>query len=228
MLFLFVFWCSTVFGQKQLFHLYKDSTGLAKDANAMAVSFFDRVRQADKTLGIAPVFVIGATAIPDTYLPQKNTINIALWKSLDAAQKNAFDHFYGKEAAATKAFELFANGFNIIRDLGRSVQFAREKGSTKKFESDYFANTLAVLFLRASGESRQLDECYKYVRKMLVKIPDPVPPGENTEDYYNKNYAAIVRNPCGDTYYQFSQFVKIYEDKSLPGFDAFIKNYSVR
>jgi hypothetical protein len=60
---------------------------------------------------------------------------------------------------------------------------------------------------------------------MWSKLPNPVPANMSEEEYFTKNYEQASQNPYIYGYMQFRQFMQIYEDKSLPDFDVFIKNY---
>ena len=99
---------------------------------------------------------------------------------------------------------------------------------TNKYKADYFANTMAILFWREPAYSKQLEKCYSYVNTILKILPDPVPAGENIEDYFQKNYEQLLQDTQKFEYFQFSQFKTIYEDKSLKGFDSYLNNYLIR
>ena len=58
---------------------------------------------------------------------------------------------------------------------------------------------------------------------MFVKLLNPVPEGMTKEDYFTKNYEQATQNPFVYAYMQFGQFIEIYENKSLPSFDEFMK-----
>ena len=132
------------------------------------------------------------------------------------------------EKEAKKIFGTFFNGFYIASELGKAVQFARENGTGNKYQGELFANTLAILYWRQSSYKKEIENCYSYVNKLLKLLPDPVPAGENTEDYFQKNYSKIILAPQQYYYFKFSQFKQVYEDRSLTTFDEFIKNYAAR
>lgn len=72
---------------------------------------------------------------------------------------------------------------------------------------------------------KELNLCYLYAKKMLSKLPNPVPQDMKEEDYFTKNYEAASRNPYIYGYMQLKQFIEIYEDKKLPEFDIYIQTY---
>ena len=65
------------------------------------------------------------------------------------------------------------------------------------------------------------------LKKIMKTYPNPVPKGENVEKYFTDNYVKILTDQENAAmiygFMQFSQFIKIYEDRSLPDFDTFIQ-----
>ncbi len=59
-------------------------------------------------------------------------------------------------------------------------------------------------------------------KKMIRKLPNPVPVGEYPVNYFNNHYAELGADPYKYGYYQFAQFITIYEKKAMPDFDEFI------
>ena len=61
----------------------------------------------------------------------------------------------------------------------------------------------------------------------MKTYPNPVPKGENVEKYFTDNYEKILTDQENFAmiygFMQFSQFIKIYEDHSLPDFDTFLQ-----
>lgn len=215
--------------QQKLFHTYSDSAKLVTDANEMITAFFTKVKQADASINNAPKAVLNTQSSLVFFLPESNSINLPLWAQVNPALQSFFYSLTGGDKrAGKKIFGLFFNGFYIARELGLAVQFNKEKKSNNRYQQALFASTLAILFWRESGNNKQLENCYNYVNSFLKILPDPVPAGENEEDYFNKNYQILAQAPDKYAYFQFSQFKRIYEDKSLPVFETYIKNYSSR
>lgn len=91
--------------------------------------------------------------------------------------------------------------------------------------SEYFANELAMIYWRKLQRKKQLKQCYRYAKKMVAHLKNPVPAGEDPIKYFTDHYEELGADPYKYGYFQFAQFVKIYEDKSLPGFDKFIRAF---
>ena len=215
--------------QQKLFHTYTASVKLVKDVNELATTFFTKVKLADASMTKVPQAILNTQPYLVFYTSENNSVNLPLWFQLNADLQLFFSQLSGgNKSEGKKIFGLFFNGFYIARELGHAVQFAKEKNNTNKYQGELFANTLAILFWRESANKKELEKCYNYVNSMLKILPDPVPAGENEEDYFNKNYQKLAHEPGKYGYIQFSQFKRIYEDKSLPGFIVYLKNYSLR
>ncbi len=215
--------------QKKLFNLYTDSAKLIAASNEMAATFFSKIRQVDGAYARPPKAVLNTQTYLVFYQPDNITIEIPFWDEVSPTVKSSLSKAAGSNEKDTKKiFGLFFNGFYIAQQLGNAVLFANEKGTGNKYRGDYFANTLAILFLRESVYKKDLDQCYAQVNALMKVLPDPVPAGEYAEDFYQKNYQKISEDPTAYLYFQCSQFKKIYEDKSLTGFDGYLKNYLIR
>lgn len=215
--------------QQKLFHTYTDSAKLVTDANELVTSFFTKVKQADASITKAPQAILNTQPYLIFYLSENNSVNLPLWSQVNPDLQLFFSKLtHGDESEGKKIFGLFFNGFYIAHELGHAVQFSKEKKTINKYQGELFANTLAILFWRESSNKKQLEKCYNYVNNMLKVLPDPIPAGENEEDYFNKNYERLSKDPDKYGYFQFSQFKSIYEDKSLSTFTTYLKNYLSR
>jgi hypothetical protein len=143
----------------------------------------------------------------------------------NCSTKKFFYEVAGGEAEGKNAFGLFFNGFYLPHELGHALQDIVEKGSVTSYNNEYFANTVAILWWRKAGKEKELKSCYEAAKKMWTKLPNPVPAGEAEDAYFTKNYEVASQNPYTYGYMQFKQFIQLYEDKTLPDFDTFIKNY---
>ena len=152
-------------------------------------------------------------------------MNLPLWEQVIPELKNYTYEVAGSEADGKKIFGLFFNGFYLPHELGHGLQDIFEGDLKGSYKNEYFANTIAILWWRKNGRERELKQCYDYAKKIIPKMQNPTPTGQSTEQYYSDNYREATENPYYYGYMQFTQFVKIYEDKNLPNFDTFIKNY---
>ncbi len=122
-------------------------------------------------------------------------------------------------------FGLFFNGFYLVHELGHQLESYVQTNTKNAYGSEYFANQIAILWWRKNGNQKELKQCYDLIINLLPKLKNPVPNGQSMEDFFTKNYEQAATDPYVYGYMQFNQFKKIYEDNSLPDFDAFIKKY---
>ena len=131
----------------------------------------------------------------------------------------------GGEIAGKKVFGLFFNGFYLPHELGHGLQHKVESSLSASYKNEYFANTIAYLWFKKQGRKKELKNCYNYAKKIWTKLPNPVPTGMTIEEYFLKNYEKASEDPYTYGYMQFKQFIEIYEDETLPGFNAFVEKY---
>lgn len=148
-----------------------------------------------------------------------------MWNQVISEQQKFFYEVSGSEIEGKKTFGYFFNGFYLPHELGHSLQKIIQGNLNSSYESEYFANTVAILWWRKNGREKELKQCYESAKMIWQKIPNPLPDGVTIEEYFLKNYNEATQNPYTYGYMQFKQFILISEDKNLPDFNTFIKQY---
>ncbi|WP_445453727.1 hypothetical protein [Flavobacterium sp. 25HG05S-40] len=210
--------------QKNWFTTYTDSVALVKDANQVSSQFTKDIKKIYPDMAFEVKTILHTT--PYLIYFYKDTANLPLWEQVIAPQKSFFSEVAGGEAEGKKAFGLFFNGFYLPHELGHAFEYFTKGNIEGSYESEYFANTVAMLWWKKQNRNKELKECYDYAKKMWAKLPNPVPEGMTIEAYFAKNYEQASQDPYVYGYMQFRQFILIYEDKSLPDFDTFIQQNS--
>ncbi|HYF67796.1 MAG TPA: hypothetical protein VD884_06665 [Ohtaekwangia sp.] len=216
------------FAQQKFFRMYTDSTALIHDANYIVADFTKKVN------AISPVFTSRPTAILNTkpflifYSSKSNTVNLPIWRQVIPEQKKFFQSLAGNEQNGQEIFGLFFNGFYLPHELGHALQKAANKSEGNLYQNEYFANIVAVLYWREVKRTNELHQCYEYANQIVRQLPNPVPEGEDPIKYFNEHYEELGADPYKYGYFQFAQFKKIYEDKSLKSFDEFINAYLIK
>ncbi len=147
-----------------------------------------------------------------------------MWNQVMESQKDFFYEVGGRRKAR-EIFGLFFNGFFLAHELGHAMQSATQTWESSLYQNEYFANTVAIMYWRKDGRLKNLRKCYRYARLMMRQLPDPVPEGEDQIKYFNDHYQELGADPYKYGYYQFAQFVKIYEDEKLETFDVFVSRF---
>ena len=215
----------SAFPQKKFFRVYNDSAILVQDANGIVADFSANLN------AISPVFTTQPNAIVNTkpflifYSPKSNQVNLPMWSQVIPQQKEFFYKLGGNEKKGKEIFGLFFNGFYLPHELGHAIQTAANKRESNLYQNEYFGNTVAILYWRKAKRTKELRQCYKYAKQMVSQLANPVPEGEDPVRYFNEHYQELGADPYKYGFYQFAQFVKIYEDKTLKSFDEFIREF---
>jgi hypothetical protein len=131
------------------------------------------------------------------------TIVIGHWPTLDPPSRAFFLELTetAEDAAAlfVGLFDEFLIAHEMAHWLHRTLGVERDR-----YASEQEANDLAVAFFLTGndGEARLL-ALRPRLEAALARLFDPTPPGADEADYFNDQYAALVRNPYLYGFYQF-------------------------
>ncbi len=211
--------------QKKWFSTYNDQTTLVTDAYKIVKQMETKIQNANKNIKLRNNVIVKNTT-PSLIYINNDTINLPLWQEVIAPQKKFFAEVSGGENEGKKFFGLFFNGFYLVHEIGHSIALSAGKKFENAFDAEYDANIFAILYWRTTDNKDKLKICYSYAKKILATLKNPVPENENFKEYITKHYEEFSFDPYKYGYIQFSQFVQIYENKKLPDFDTFVKNYT--
>lgn len=221
-----------LFSQTPLFKVYSDSAKLVQDAKVVTDDFMQQVYKTDASLkAIKPTAVLNTTPYLIFWDDSSQTANMPIWQQVIPQQKQFFIQLnQNNEAEGLRMFGLFFNGFYLPHELSHAVEWylvfhTKKRASQGYYMSEYFANTLAIIYWRQKGRTAELEACYKFAKQMIAQLPNPVPEGQDKIAYFNSNYERMTSNPFAYGYYQFSQFVEIYEKKTLPSFEEYLGSF---
>lgn len=213
--------------QKRWFSLYTDTLSEIKDARAITAKFVSDVSKIDANTFINVKTILNTSPYLIYYDGGQSpkTVNLPVWAQVIEPQKEFFYKVAEGKKNGESVFGLFFNGFYLPHELGHALQH-QVKGKFKSpYQDEVFANRIAILWWRKQGRNKELKRCYTYAKKMFAHLPNPVPVGQSVEEYFGKNYEEASKDPFVYGYMQFSQFISIYEDQSLPSFDVFVKQF---
>lgn len=215
-----------LFAQKEWFSLYTDSSKLVNDASKITADFKKDLEKIEPSINFSIKSVLNTTPYLIYYDDRNFTANLPIWEQIIPPMKSFFYEVAGSEVEGKKVFGLFFNGFYLPHELGHAFQDVINNGPAElSYQNEYLANTIAILWWKKHKRNKELKICYEYAKKMWSNLPNPVPSNISEEEYFTKNYAKATQNPYVYGYMQFKQFIQIYEDKSLPDFDTFVKKY---
>jgi len=221
----------SLFSQAPFFKVYTDSAQLVNDGKSITADFMQRVKKVDAGLAIEPKAILNTSPYLIYWDDSLQTANLPIWHQVIPDQQQFFIQLNGgNEAEGKRMFGLFFNGFYLPHELSHAIEWylvfhVKKRKAQNYYFSEYFANTLAIHYWREKGRTRELEQCYQFAKKMTAQLPNPVPAGEDKINYFNNNYGKLSSNPFTYGYYQFAQFVEIYEKKTDEGFDGFLKEF---
>lgn len=218
---------SSAFSQTKWFTLYPDSTSLVTDGNAITKQFTQDLLKLKPDLAFDVKTILNTTPYLIYFYDdgKVKTANLPIWSQVIQPQKEFFYEVSGSQSEGEKAFGLFFNGFYLPHELGHALEKVTKGNIANSYESEYFANTVAILWWKKNGREKELKSCYEMAKRIFAKLPNPVPAGTSIEEYFTKNYEQASTNPYTYGYMQFRQFIEIYENKKLSTFDDFVKQY---
>lgn len=213
------------FSQKKFFHLYSDSATLVKDANKIVADFSAAVNKIHPVFTPSPTPILNTQVYLISYSPKTNEVNLPIWSQVIPEQKQFFYELAGGEEQGRRMFGLFFNGFYMAHEMGHALQTAAKKRDSSLYQNEYFANIVGMLYWRKVNRAKELEDCYRLAKRVTSQLPNPVPEGGDPIKYFNEHYSELGADPYKYGYYQMAQFVEIYEDKNLKGFDEFIADF---
>ncbi len=211
--------------QDKWFSTYNSPTSLVTDAIEIVKQMTTKIHHANAGIKLRNNIVVKNTSPYLIYI-ENDTINLPLWQEVIEPQQKFFAEVSGGETEGKKVFGLFFNGFYLVHEMGHSISISVGKKFDNAYDSEYDANIFAILYWRTTDSKDQLKACYSYAKKILATLKNPVPAHENFKEYITKHYQELSSDPYKYGYIQFSQFVEIYENKKLPDFYSFVKNYT--
>lgn len=213
-----------VTAQNQWFQTYADSTALVNDATHISNKFISDITSLNPETKL-DVEVVLDTSPYLIYYGFDKKIHLPLWEQVMPQLKSFFTDVAGSEEEGEKMFGLFFNGFYLTHELGHGLQESVKGKLEQSYDGEHLANTIAILWWRKNGNLEELESCYQLAKQMTTKLTNPVPDGMTTEEFFTTNYGEATQNPYTYGYMQFRQFVDIYENKSLPDFNTYIKEF---
>ena len=141
-----VFFNVHVHAQVKLFRLYTDSAVLVNDANDLINDFISKVQKTKPVFTAKPVAILNTRPFLIFYSPSSNQVNLPIWRQVIAPQKDFFYKLAGNEEKGKAMFALFFNGFYLPHEMGHALQYFAKKKKLDRYEGEYFANTIAILY----------------------------------------------------------------------------------
>jgi len=211
------------FAQETWFETHSDTTLLVNNSNKIVKEFAREVEKIKTGIDIDPKAIKNTTPSLIFFNAENNTVNLPFWDDVIPPQKDFFFELTGGTEEGQRAFGLLFNGYFLAHELGHAL--AEKLGVTFEhgFDSEYFANEIAIAYWEKAGQEDALNMCYTYVKKMLSNLENPIPENNTFRSYFIKNFYNIGTYKYA--FLQFTQFIEIYENQSRHDFDELVKRH---
>jgi hypothetical protein len=210
--------CFQTFSQEKWFERHSDTNLLVSNSNKIVGKFDAAIKKIKPELTIDPKAIKNTQLSLISFDPERNTINLPFWDEVIQPQKEFFTELAGNTEDGQKVFGLLFNGFYLAHELGHALADRLNLKFDNEYDSEYFANEIGIAYWIKTGKKQELKSSYNFVKKMLSHLKNPVPENENFKAYFTKHYHQLAPDPYKYGFFQFTQFVDIYENKSLPDF----------
>lgn len=215
---------NVTFAQNKWFTVYSDSNTLIKDGDKLIADFEKKIKKINKKISLKNPKTVYNLMGP-YYSPNANTLNLPIWDISPKWYKDFCVEVAGGAEVGKKMFGLFFNGFYVSHELGHTLQYAANNRADNEYDNEYIANIIGLLYWKKKGKQNELRQCYEFAKQALSKIKNPIPQNEDIKKYFTEHYQEFGQDPYKYGFVQFSQYVKVYEDKTLTDFDTFIKGF---
>lgn len=140
-----------------------------------------------------------------------DTLNYATWDMLPDDTKGFFSEFYNGDMIKGETFyKSYFMKYNPVHEVGHAVR--SEYGiKTELYEEEQSVNDIAVAYWREIGEGEFIENLKGELEEALANMENPVPDGEDPEEYFNNNYNKLGKDPAKYGYFQFSFVLKSIE-----------------
>lgn len=215
---------SSLLAQNKVFEVYTDSTLLCKENDALIADIENRVKAIDITFSFKGLKTITDDSPGGYFLYGQNVIHHATWDIEEKFIGQLATELTGSKEKGKEFVGLFVHGFFLAHEVGHAMQFHTNNWKNENlFANEYQASEIALLYWISKGKKKELDKCYELAKLVVSTAENPFPENVDIEKYFTEHYNEFLQNPKKYGYVMFTQIVKVFEDKSLPDFDTYVK-----
>ncbi len=159
--------------------------------------FENRVRLAGFPLTLStPAILVDTLPQLSMYTRKDNTIHTARWEELPPAVQDMVKRWasYAGHTTGPQLFDDMFHRFFFVHELAHWLQIQGKSTTNEVYQHELEANRLTVAYWRES-DSRYLSALLARLRRIGERLPNPVPPGQDAEQYFKANYRNLGSKP---------------------------------
>ena len=196
--------------------------------------FANRVREGRSSLpGPLPRFLFETLPSLATFSSPENLIRVAKWGELPPETQSLFGMYaslVGPEApTGQQLFEDLFYRFFFIHELAHWLARPKNEPTSathsgeRRYTCEENANRVAVAYWRARDPSF-LRTTLERMGAIRARLGNPVPAGEEAQDYFDNHYQELGDNPSAYGWFQLGMVLDVAAENPAPDFVSLIKD----
>ncbi len=144
----------------------------------------------------APAIVVDTLPQLSMYTRENNTIHTARWEKLPLEVQDLVKRWatYAGHTTGEQLFDDMFHRFFFVHELAHWLQIQGQNNLNDVYQGELEPNRLTVAYWRES-DSKYLSALLARFHRISERLPDPVPHGQDAEQYFKSNYRGLGSNP---------------------------------
>jgi hypothetical protein len=201
--------------------VFTDTAHLRAAAQAIVNAFYARAVQSGLELGPVPTVEVRATPQLIFYSPSAGKIVVPTnWDDMSPQLRSTFIRM-GGDIEGERLFRAAFHRFFIAHEAAHWLRYRSETRMETLYAGEDDANRIAVAFWRSQpGGEAFLAEFERILERVVARIPDPTPAGEDPVAFFGANYQELGKDPMKYGYYQFRFVLDALRERARLDLDA--------
>jgi hypothetical protein len=166
-----------------------------------------------------------------------NVVHEEYWEKLPSPEQATFDQwatYTGDEPSGRQLFQDMFYRFFFVHELGHWMQdqvlgqrhdanaeMAKRNAETARWQYETVANRVSVAWWREQDPA-YLAKLVGDFRKIQLKLPNPIPHGEDARAFFTREYDKLTEDPNAYGWFQLQMVILVYEEKPALSFQKAI------
>ncbi len=167
----------------------------------------------------APTIVVDTRPQLSMYTRGDNTIHTARWEKLPPDVQDLVKRWatYAGHTTGKQLFDDMFHRFFFVHELAHWLQIQGKNNTNDVYQRELGPNQLTVAYWR-ERDNRYLSALLARFRRISERLPNPVPPGQNAEEYFRSNYRGLGSNPDVYGWFQLRMVIEAATERPVRTF----------
>lgn len=196
--------------------------------HAVARDFEVRVRSAGcERVAPHPAILLDTPPQLSMYTRKDDTIHTSRWEALTPDVQDLFTRWagYAGDRTGRQLFDEMFHRFFFVHELGHWLLIQVKHETADAYSRELAANRLAVAYWRERDASDAAALLARF-RRIGAGLPDPVPAGEDAEQYFNSNHMKLGARPDAYGWFQTRMVIQAGTERPSRSFAEAVQRLS--